>query len=102
LPLQYYFLFGSGRLYPWGFIQSYGCCLSVDTRKKLGKYFDDTRENEGDSTYQPITPSASQNRELEEVNILLRDYVVDMSYFDKSLKLKGKKGGDDIKKSDRI
>jgi len=73
----YYFLFGDGKLSPWGFIQNYGCCLSVATRKELREHF----KVAGNGSYQPIT-STSQNNELDDI---LKDYVVDMRYLDRAM-----------------
>ncbi|CAG8659226.1 13706_t:CDS:2, partial [Acaulospora colombiana] len=91
----YYFLFGDAKMYPWGFIHNFGCCLSVSARKELRKHFE---RNAGDETFQPIM-SSSQVQELDEINLVLRDYVVDMGFLDQSVKFKGKNAGD-VKKGD--
>ncbi|CAG8672857.1 10928_t:CDS:10, partial [Acaulospora morrowiae] len=85
----YSFLFGDAKLSPWGFIQKFGCCFSTIASKKLQRQFNGARKGVNDGTYQPIMPSTVQNMDLDDINLLLRDYVVDLEFLYRAIKLKG-------------
>ncbi|CAB4386958.1 unnamed protein product [Rhizophagus irregularis] len=86
----YALLFGADQLRPWGIVQSYCCGLSRLTRKRFQKtfpiipFFDTSYTNtkNRDSSNHDLSLAEENELRINNLELFLREYVVDVHYLD--------------------
>jgi hypothetical protein len=85
-----YFFIGADQLRPWGIVQSYCCGLSRLTRKRFQKtfpiipFFDTSYTNtkNRDSSNHDLSLAEENELRINNLELFLREYVVDVHYLD--------------------